>query len=267
MRRVIAALDDSLAARPVIATAQDLAMLFGAQVEAVHVGSGGRVAASEAGAAGLELETFLGAIVPRLAELAGADDVAVLVMGARGTPGGPRPVGSTALKVMTTLSKPLVIVPPDCPPRAELRRILVPLEGTISTSLAPCRLIQLASDAELEVVALHVHDEASIPAFTDQPQHEAGAWAEEFLARYVPGGVGDVRLEVRVGRREEEIVRVAEEVGADLIALGWSRDLAPGRAPVVRAVLERCRVPIMLVPVYFAGAQTEAGKRSEAWIS
>jgi hypothetical protein len=46
---------------------------------------------------------------------------------------------------------------------------------------------------------------------------------------------------------------VAQETGADLIALGWSRALAPDRAPVVRAVLERAHVPVLLFPVVASG--------------
>jgi hypothetical protein len=33
------------------------------------------------------------------------------------------------------------------------------------------------------------------------------------------------------------------------VALGWSQDLAEGRAPVVRAALERAKLPVLLVPV------------------
>jgi nucleotide-binding universal stress UspA family protein len=67
MTRVIAALDNSLAARPVLATAQSLAKLFGARVDAVHVRmDGARVASSEAAAAGLELHMLTGPTVERL---------------------------------------------------------------------------------------------------------------------------------------------------------------------------------------------------------
>ena len=62
-------------------------------------------------------------------------------------------------------------------------------------------------------------------------------------------GVGDVQLETRVGRRDEEIVRATEELGVDLIALGWTQELGPDRASVVRAALERAHVPVLLVPV------------------
>jgi nucleotide-binding universal stress UspA family protein len=268
MTRVIAAVDNSIAARPVLVTAHSLAELFGARVEAVHVRKNGtRVASNEAAAAGLQLHMFTGPTVERLAQVADAEDVAAVVIGARGTPAGSRPVGSTAFELMESLDKPLVVVPPNVSRPGALRRVIVPLEGTLSTSLAPRRLIEIACDAELEVVVLHVHDEASLPAFTDQPQHETDAWAEEFLARYVPGRLGDVRLEVRVGRREEQVLRVAEEMDGDLIALGWSQDLAPGRAAVVRAVLERGLIPVMLVPVYLATAVAAGPERSASWTS
>ena len=110
--------------------------------------------------------------------------------------------------------------------------------------------VALAQDAKLDVIALHVHDENAIPAFTDQPQHEHDAWAREFLARYCPWGIGTVRLERRVGRSDELLPEVAEQVGCDLIALGWTQQLEAGRAPVVRAALERAPVPVLLVPVY-----------------
>jgi nucleotide-binding universal stress UspA family protein len=268
MTRVIAALDNSLAARPVLATAQGLAELFGARIDAVHVRKNGtRVASNEAAAVGLELRMLLGPTVEQLAEIADAEDVAAVVIGARGTPAGSRPVGGTAFELMKSLDKPLVVVPPDAVRPGVLRRVIVPLEGTLSTSLAPRRLIEFACDAELDVVVLHVHDEASLPAFTDQPQHETDAWAVEFLARYAPAGVGKVRLEVRVGRREEQILRAAEEIGGDLIALGWSQDLAGDRAAVVRAVLDRGRIPVMLVPVYLESVAAAGLERSVSWTS
>jgi len=115
--------------------------------------------------------------------------------------------------------------------------------------LAPRAIVELAQGTELDVIVLHVHEEASLPLFTDQPQHEQPAWAREFLRRYCPWGIGAVRLEIRVGRSEELVPLVAEQTDADLIALGWAQQLVPGRAPVVRATLERARTPIMLVPV------------------
>jgi nucleotide-binding universal stress UspA family protein len=265
MTKVIAALDNSLAARPVVASAKALARVLGSEVEALHIGDDSDdVPRSAAAWAELELHTRTGPTVERLVEEGSLEDVAALVIGARGTI--PHPVGTTALEVAATLPKPLVVVPPEVERPDVLRRIVVPLEGTLSASLAPNEIFELAKDTELDVVALHVLDETSMPAFNDQPQHEAREWAREFVARYCPLGVGDVRLETRVGRRDEEILRATEELEGDLIALGWSQELAPGRAPVVRAALERAHVPVLLVPVHVA-ADTAATEKEEQWSS
>jgi nucleotide-binding universal stress UspA family protein len=166
--------------------------------------------------------------------------------------------------VITRLLKPVVVVPPDAVQRGTLKRVLVPLEGTAPTSLAPKGLIELAHDADVEVVVVHVHDAATLPAFTDQPQHEARAWREEFVARYCPWGIGKVSLQVRLGRPEEEILRAVAETEADLVALGWAQDLAAGRAPVVRELLERGRTPVLLVPVRLVH---DTQRRRRSWNS
>jgi hypothetical protein len=58
-----------------------------------------------------------------------------------------------------------------------------------------------------------------------------------------------VRFETRCGRCEELIPATAHELGCDLIVLGWSQNLDPGRAPVVRATLTRADTPVMLAPL------------------
>lgn len=250
MTRVLAALDDSVTAQPVLDTALAVARLLGAELEAVHVRTNGEgMARSVAERAGLGLVELEGPVVETIVEAASQEDVALAVLGARATPGGARPAGSTAIGVVTSLTKPVVLVPPETPHPGRMRRILVPLEGTVSTSLVPRRVIELASAGSLDVIVLHVLDEASLPAFTDQPQHETEAWAREFLDRYCPFGVDDVKLEMRVGQADELVPQVGQEVDADLMALGWSRSLAPDRAPVVQAVLERAHLPVLLVPV------------------
>jgi nucleotide-binding universal stress UspA family protein len=265
MTKVVAALDNSVAAGPVLATATSLAKLFGSTVEPVHVvDGGGRIAHGVAAAAGYELRSLRGPTVAALIDAGSAEDVVALVLGARRTPAGARPVGGTAFKVMQALPKPLAIVPPDAPAPGRLRRVLVPLEGTVSSSIAPQSVIELAHAAKLEVVILHVLDEESLPAFTDQPQHEGAAWREEFLARWCPCGVTNLRIESRVGVREEQVLRAADEDDVDIVALGWSQQLGAGRAQVVRAALERGRVPILLIPVHVAQPLAVNGKE-ESW--
>ncbi len=249
-KEVLAALDCSMAAGPVLATACALGEVLGADIVAIHVRQDGtHTPRSLSNAAGVPLRIVDGAVVERLVSAASAEVVTAVVIGARSVPADPRPLGSTAIAIATTLPKPVVIVPPDADPRSSIRRILVPLEGDIATSLAPRSLIELAPDAGVDVVALHVVLPDSIPAFTDQPHHEQEAQAHEFLARYCPWGLRTVHLATRIGRREEHVSLAAHELGCDLIVLGWSQRLTPGRALVVRAALEGSRLPVMLFPV------------------
>lgn len=127
MRKVISALDNSPAARAVLATAGNLARLFAAEVEALHVGEDGDASARQAAEqAGLELRRVDGPIVNALVDAAAAEDVAALVVGTRRFPVGGRPVGTTALDVITSLLKPVVVVPPDTFRRSSLQRVRRP---------------------------------------------------------------------------------------------------------------------------------------------
>ena len=192
MTRVLAAIDNSLAAKPVLAAARAIADLLGAEVESVHVRVNGETTArSAAESVGVPLRLLVGETVDALLRAGEETDVAALVVGARALPASPRPLGSTATAVATTLSKPVVVVPPEAE-EATVRRILVPLEGSRSTSEAPRSLIEAALERDLEVVVLHVIGVDSIPAFTDQAEHDLAAWTEEFLARYCPAGAGAV---------------------------------------------------------------------------
>ena len=250
MSTVLVALDNSLAGKAVVASARALATLLGADVDALHITQNGdRTARSTAAAASIPLHTGTGPVVERLVEAGGAEHVVALAIGARGTSAARHPLGGTAAAVASALRKPVLVVPPDADATPRFRRILVPLEGTVSSSLAPRAIFALAPDAEIDALVLHIHDQSSIPAFTDQPQHERPAWSREFLRRYCPWGIGTVGLETRVGRSGELIPEVAEEHGCDLIVLGWSQELAAGRAAVVRETLARSHRPVLLVPV------------------
>lgn len=270
MRKIIAALDNSLAAKPVLTTALALADLFGGEVTPVQVRlDGARVARSIADSAGLTLQTLRGPIVEQLLDQARPEEVVAFVLGTHGTLGDRRPLGNTAVAIATSLQKPVVVVPPDTRTSGGLHRALIPIESGLSASLTPRAIVELAQGTELEVVVLHVHEPSSLPAFTDQPQHEHPAWAREFVRRYCPWGIGAVRLEVRTGSADELVPLVAEQEHVDIIALGWAQELAEGRAPIVRAALARAKVPVMLVPVAVAvsAADVVATTKEESWSS
>ena len=249
MSKVLAAIDNSAAARPVLSTAVAVAELLGADVEAVHAREDGyRTARAAAEAAGVSLRETRTRGVPGIVEAAEDADVAQVVLGARASHAGRRPAGHVALELARSVRKPLVVVPPEVPVPVALRRILVPLDGTSATADALAATVRLACRSKLAVIALHVLEYSTLPLFSDQTQHEFDAWEQEFLRRHCPNPEL-VALETRVGVPGEHVLRVARDAGADMVALGWSQKLEGGHAAVVREVLAASPMPVLLVPV------------------
>jgi nucleotide-binding universal stress UspA family protein len=250
MTKVIAAIDETSSAERVLATGKAVARLFGATVEAVHVcEDGSELASRECKTAAVPLQLLRGDVIASLTAIGSLPEVTALVLGTRDLPSRSTPLGSTALEVIAAVEKPVVLVPPRGTAPRRIRQVLLPLEGTRPTSMAPASVLEVARGAAVDLLALHVLDESNLPLFTDQPQHETDAWAKEFVARYCPNGLRSVRLALRVGTPDAAILAAAEETGADLVVLGWHQRLVPGRAAVVRALLERGTFPLLLVPI------------------
>ncbi|MFC9997421.1 universal stress protein [Nocardia sp. NPDC127526] len=155
-------------------------------------------------------------------------------------------------------AKPVVLVPHSLRLGADvIKRVLVPLDGTEEAAHAVAEAVCLFRAAGTEIIVLHVFDRATVPACWDQPAHARSAWEEEFLARHcVPFFDGPPPLvTLRSGHPGENVVQVAEDA-ADLIILGWSRRLLPGRAQTVRTAIAGACVPVMLVPTHAPAQQT-----------
>ena len=249
--KVLAALDQTAAARSVLAASHEIARVLAADVTAVHVAQDGAQRVRELAADDrVPLTELQGPPGLRLAQaLEDDDDAVALVVGTRARPQGGREIGSTALEVVTSAHKPVFAIPPELPAGFAVRRVLMPLEGSLSTSYAPYHAFEVPGADHVDIVILHVLEAHALPAFSDQPQHEWEAFDREFLARYSPWPVEQVRLETRVGRPDQHILPVAQETDCDLIVLAWAQELAPGRASVVRETLRRGTIPVLLVPV------------------
>ena len=248
MSRVIAAVTGDSAAEVVLSTATAVGRLFGAQVEALHVGAERVALSTAARKAGVNVNYASGEAVATLAAAASIEDVTAVVVGARGAHSGKRPAGSTAIGLITLQPRPVVVVPPDAPLRREIASVLVPLDGTATSAAALAEIVELAHSAALRIVIAHVHPPQALPAFSDHLPHEVRAWSEEFIARYCPSA-RDASLELRVGEPHEHVLDILRESGCDLVALGWRQELARGHAPVVRRILAETPVPVLLTPV------------------
>jgi nucleotide-binding universal stress UspA family protein len=249
MTSILAAIDASAAARPVLETAAGLGRALRLPVVAFHARlDGDEVERLLAEAAGVELRVASGPPVEAIVAATAEETVALCVLGVRGLPSGRRP-GSTALAVAARATKPLVVVPPlPRDPPAGLRRVLVPLDGTPAAAAAVEQATRWLAGSGMEIVGLHVFDLATVPRFWDRPEHDQAAWAREFLARWYPAPGS--RLELRAGRPGGRVLEVAAAERADLIALGWSQHLDPDRAAVVREVLTGSDVPVLLLPAH-----------------
>jgi nucleotide-binding universal stress UspA family protein len=247
---VLAALDGDASGRPVLNSAIALADLFDCTVTCLHVREDASGAAQDlARAAGVELREVSGDPVEQIVTATQDTDVAALVLGARGVHGGPQPAGHTALEVITRIPKPVAVVPPHTQAPEHIKRILVPLEGTSEDSQALDATIRLAHQRGLEVLVLHVHSPATVPAFSDHEPHATLAWEREFLTRHVSTPHDRITLLRRLGVAADDVVAVARESGPDLIVLAWSQHLAQGHARVVSQTLAHSNIPVLLLPV------------------
>jgi len=247
MRRVLAAIDNSAAARPVLVLGRAVAHALGADLEAVHVlEDGHETAGSVAEAIGVDLQLLSGDPAGALAAVVAEPDVVAVVLGLRDQPPGPPPVGHLVVSLAGCTDKPVFVVPPDAEPAPILTRVLVAMEGSPGKSRALKRMIELSADAGLDILVVHVDEE--VPSFTDQVQHETTAYAQEFFDRFVPGA-RDVRFEFRIGGPAIEVLAAVDMYGPELVAVGWPHADDPGRGAVAREILSRSPVPVMLVAV------------------
>jgi nucleotide-binding universal stress UspA family protein len=247
MKRVIAAIDESAAAPPVLVMARSVSSALGAELDVLHVAEGGPDGAgASAESVGVPMRTVSGDPFEELALAIAEEDVVALVLGARGSGTGPRPAGHLVLALAGRTDKPVVVVPPGAQPPTRLHTVLVAMEGTPGKARTLRRTIELSADAGLEIVVVHVDEE--VPSFTDQIQHETEAYAQEFFAQHILYAP-QVSLELRIGDPAPEVLSAIDSFHPDLVAVGWPHAAAPHRAAVAREILARSPVPVLLVAV------------------
>jgi nucleotide-binding universal stress UspA family protein len=247
MKRVIAAIDNSAAASPVLAMARGVALALDGELEVLHIiEDGDDVARASAEAVGAHMRRLSGDPVEELAIAVAEPDVVALVLGSSDSRTGPRPAGHLVLALAGRTDKPVVVVPPGAHPPTQLHTVLVAMEGSPGKARTLRRTIELSVDAGLEIVVVHVDEE--IPSFTDQVQHETEAYAQEFFARHILYAP-QVSLELRIGAPAPQVISAIESLHPDLVAVGWPHAAGLRRAEVAREILARSPLPVLLVAV------------------
>jgi len=179
-----------------------------------------------------------------------------------------RSLGRVAEAVIAATLRPILLVRPEAAipattPTTLLRCMLFPLDGTPTTASGFEPVTHLASKLQASVDVLYVANpleqrpsesgSVSMPSYVDQPQHEWPEWASEVMERLAacaqcPQDVS-VRVYLAYGAIEEEIIRFAVAHHEDVIALVRRSHMEPGRARVLRAVLDRTPCPVLLTGV------------------
>jgi len=245
MTTVLAAVDATPAAGPVLQTATRLARLLEANTLAIHVGHDPGPAREVAEELGASMIVVRGEPDDEIVRAGERPDVVLVVLALSGPPSS-HAAGHTAQAVATRLSKPVLVVPSGIAPRATLTRVLFPLDGNRGVSAALRPLIAAYVAVGFEVIALHVFQPDTVPRFLDRPE-DINLWREEFVAEHC-AELG-IRLVTRPGPTTASLLDVAITEDVDIIAMGWHQDLSSQHAAVVRRVLTRADRPVALIPL------------------
>lgn len=212
------------------------------------------------------VEAAAGDLVDATAGKVAAATQAIVIVAMRlyeAPPGAPQASETDARRMLEKISCPLLVVPPEHDLRCwQLRRELLPQDGTPSCASALAQIVQHFAQAGVESLVLRVAgaevgqptEPGSLPTprYVDHPQYEWEAWGQEFLERVCGMGAGAgaarMRLLMANGEPAAEILRIAQEECADMIILPWHRVLRSGRARMLKAVLRQSPCPVLLVP-------------------
>lgn len=248
MSTVLAAVDDSLCAGPVLAAAKAFAALVSGDVLALHVGAdAGTTARAQAVRAGVPFRQSAGDPLEVLAATA-ASGISAVVVGARDRASSRAEAGHLPLALVECVPCPVMVVPPHWPAKQRFDRVLIALEGRPGRARPVRRAVDVVAGADLDLTVVHVQDAADVPAFSDAPAHEMRAFAQEYLARSWPTAP-PLRLALPVGSPADEVLALAQELHPDVLVAGWAQGTGPAHGHVVRELLRRASCPVLLVAV------------------
>lgn len=189
-----------------------------------------------------------------------------------------RSLGHIAEAVIAQTMRPILLIRPEAAAVAEsaieARRFLLPLDGKAATVRALGRITDIVQRLGGSFDVLFVADPTQltpataapgssepgnlgIPRYVDQLQHEWPAWMHEVLhhlsacsARYPLGVPARVHVAGVAGVADGTIATVVlkfmADHGDDVIVLVRRSRLEPGRAAILRSLLDRTPCPVLL---------------------
>lgn len=271
--RVLVALDGSEAAATALPVARSVAAQLSAEMGVLHAtymtADAGelrhRLGLESGELQGVPITACEGEPAPCIVDHSREPGVLLVVLTTHGMAIEPgRRLGRVAEAVVKRSTRPILLVRPEAATvqRTEpgpIRRVLLPLDGSPATAAALEPAFALISRLGASAEVLHVasrqqvgereRGSMSAPRYVDQPQHEWSQWASELVDRLSVSWGADipVRVYLRQGDIGSEIALFAAEQRYDAVVLVLRSRLEPGRARVLRAVLDNTSCPILLV--------------------
>ena len=269
---VILPLDGSAISTTAFGAAAAMADLLGASLHVVHV-TDVTVSAEEllehlklspAQSQGVTLRQLQGSVVDSVLQYALSVDAHLIVMSGHGETYNQRHLaGSTALNLMERATIPILVVRSGMQrhpePAWRPTKMLVPLDGSPEAISAMDQVFHLARDLHADVDVLHIavlgkegpkgQGAYGSPRYLDYPHYDWPAWSDEFIRRcYIPHQEEvKLRLLHREGDPAAVTMDVAQEEGADLIALSWHGHMQRKLASTVKGILRRTELPVLLI--------------------
>ncbi len=205
----------------------------------------------------------------QIVDYAEKEDVGLIIMVTHGRSGIRRWVlGSVAAKVARATTRPVALIRANgtslkARKKVTISRVLLPLDGSKESEAAIPHVEELASKLKAEVVLLHVMAPTyfvySIPGETvemsfkpediERFREKAEHYLETVVSAFQKRGV-NARVEVTLGAAAEEIIRLADEISADVVAMSTHGRSGIGRwafGSIADKVLHAANTPVLLV--------------------
>jgi len=199
------------------------------------------------------------------------EDIGLIVMATHGRSGIKRlALGSVAEKIVRTARQPVALIRakgarPDVREKGMLNKALVPLDGSKESEAAIPYIEELVSRLKGEVVLLQVvaqayrvitggEERVQIP-YTEEEMEPLRASAGDYLKKVageLEGKGITTRSKIRVGTAAEEIIKLADELHVDMVAMSTHGRSGVSRwafGSVADKVLHAGNTPLLLVRV------------------
>lgn len=205
-----------------------------------------------------------------------AQGVQLVMMSARGaSPSNARRTGHVAEAVLARSPVPVLLLPRHYREALPWRSMLVATSGEPAADQALQAATQLAAALDLAITVVHCADggaQLALGRYADASHHEVPQRLDEMVRRAGPGGGPAVQVALCRGEPAEALLGLLAQQPADLLVLGWHGLLGPGRAQVLKDVLDRAECPVLVVReqprpqarLKLAGEAGEAGEEGGA---